>query len=93
MGLSEKEKSRRYRERLKADPDKLAERKRKKRESYHKNKKLVANMEPEEKNNCRITNNVPWTTKYVFWTTKMSPYENHIIFHSFSFIENQFILI
>lgn len=30
MGLSEKEKSRRYRERLKADPDKLAERKRKK---------------------------------------------------------------
>lgn len=31
MDLTEKEKSRRYRERLKADPEKLAERKRKKK--------------------------------------------------------------
>lgn len=54
MGLSEKEKSRRYRERLKANPEKLAERKRKKRESYHKNKTLISNLNPEEQKNCRI---------------------------------------
>ncbi|CAH0732005.1 unnamed protein product, partial [Brenthis ino] len=54
MGLTEKEKSRRYRERLKADPEKLAERNRKKRVSYHKNKKLISSMPPEDKENCRI---------------------------------------
>lgn len=54
MGLTEKEKSRRYRERLKADPEKLAERQRKKRESYHKNKKLISSMPPEDKKICRI---------------------------------------
>lgn len=54
MGLTEKEKSRRYRERLKADPEKLAERKRKKRESYHKHKKLISSVPPEDKENCRI---------------------------------------
>lgn len=51
MGMSEKEKSRRYRERLKADPEKQAERNRKKRESYHKNKKLISNMTPEDQKN------------------------------------------
>ncbi|XP_063529023.1 uncharacterized protein LOC134740476 [Cydia strobilella] len=53
MGLTEKEKSRRYRERLKADPEKLAERKRKKRESYHKNKISISAMQPEDKKYCR----------------------------------------
>nr|XP_053604393.1 uncharacterized protein LOC128671702 [Plodia interpunctella] len=53
MGMSAKEKSRRYREKLKADPQKYEERKRKKRESYHKNKRLVSDLQPEEKKICR----------------------------------------
>lgn len=53
MGLTEKEKSQRYRERLKENPEKLAERKRRKRESYHKRKRLIAEMKPQEKVNCR----------------------------------------
>lgn len=52
--MSEKEKSRRYRERLKADPEKYAERNRKKRESYHKNKKLISSIQPTEQKKCRI---------------------------------------
>ncbi|CAG5051670.1 unnamed protein product [Parnassius apollo] len=54
MGMSSKEKSKRYRDRLKQNPEKYDERKRKKRESYHKNKKLLSDLKPQEKVNCRI---------------------------------------
>ncbi|KAL4705686.1 hypothetical protein ACJJTC_018759 [Scirpophaga incertulas] len=48
MALTPAEKQRRYRQKLKLDPEKCAEAKRKHRERYHSNKKLVKDMTERE---------------------------------------------
>lgn len=49
MPLTSAEKQRRYKEKLKRDSEKFEEYKRKKREDYHKRKRLVKDMTPKER--------------------------------------------
>lgn len=52
--LTPAEKQRRYKEKLKKDPIKYEEYKRKKRENYHAKKRLVQDLTPKEKFNARV---------------------------------------
>lgn len=52
--LTPAEKQRRYKEKLKKDPEKYEEYKRKKRENYHAKKRLVQELTPKEKYNARV---------------------------------------
>lgn len=54
MPLSNAEKQRRYKAKLRKDPEKYNEYKKKKRENYHAKKRLVADLNPKEKYNTRI---------------------------------------
>ncbi|XP_047998732.1 uncharacterized protein LOC125236080 [Leguminivora glycinivorella] len=54
MPLSAAEKQRRYKEKLKKDPEKYEEYKKKKRECYHAKKKLVKDLTPKEHYNAKI---------------------------------------
>lgn len=48
------EKQKRYREKLKKDPEKYEAYKRKQRERYHVKKRLVQDLTPKEKLNARV---------------------------------------
>ncbi|XP_028162449.1 uncharacterized protein LOC114354327 [Ostrinia furnacalis] len=54
MALTAAEKQKRYREKLKKNPEKYEEAKRKHRELYHKSKRLVKDLTPKEKRNANI---------------------------------------
>lgn len=54
MALTAAEKQRRYRERLKKNPEKYEESKRKLREHYHKKKRLTGDLSTKEKYNARM---------------------------------------
>lgn len=54
MALTAAEKQRRYRERLKKNPEKYEESKRKLREHYHKKKRLTGDLPTKEKYNARM---------------------------------------
>ncbi|CAG4945882.1 unnamed protein product [Colias eurytheme] len=55
MALTAAEKQKRYREKLKKNPEKYEEAKRKHRELYHKTKKLVKDLTTKEKQNLMAT--------------------------------------
>ncbi|CAG4984190.1 unnamed protein product [Colias eurytheme] len=54
MALKAAEKQKRYREKLKKNPEKYEEAKRKHRELYHKTKRLVKDLTTKEKRNANI---------------------------------------